>query len=848
MVSYFKQNDLVVNNLLGNYISDNYRLGNNIDKDFLVDELPIIGNDPIAIDPPIIDDYPVINEPPIIGNDPIAIDQPIIDDYPVINDPTIIGNDTIAIDQPIIDDYPPTTEPPTTEPPTTEPPTTETTEPPNGESPNGEPKNPPITTETPNGDCQNGQGRDFEGTAQVDNEKGTKHDDTLKGGGGNDILSSLECNDSVEGNGGNDIINGGSGVDILIGGADGDTLTGGLDADTFYYPYFSDSLLANFDHITDLEIGKDIIVGPNIVLASAVKQLGNVNLLTEKGIQAELTQNSFAASGAATFTVGNETFLALNDGIAGFQAANDSIIKITGFQGNLSDLAITAAHKDNQVTLSGTILWTDGQGKTHSVRESTVKIWDKDNLYDEHIGTVKTDINGQYAFTFNNYEGSFRGNRDIYIEVLADGPAHYVEDGALIGEKTYSQKSPTLDEISDGKHNLKLTIKKTHDAEHAFSVSDALYVGSVYAEAVRGGAPSILEANFPVSGISKFSHTLFDRDININSDDRWDWDVILHEYGHYLADADNLDNNPGGEHTSGSNIPKLGFDSGVRLAWSEGLATYLGIAAEHVAKTSGKLPNVKNAGDTTYHDTIDYNINDSLETESNLKSQGEGDEDSVMRILWDIADSNADSFKKGLKDEISLGHKGLYKIFKDIPSLDRLSDLWNHFVAFTGDDRQLAKYGAIFEEYNVSPSPTNIKNSYTVGNPLPTFTWEKGNKQQSKGANDLFRAWIFDANFEPVEVSGKDPLKNVTSWTPTQNQWDKVTSTPGDYHFVITGIDSNSGQQQKDSFYWSGAYKFTVLPKVSKLITPNSGGVNLLNGGTTTGDELTGGSGANTFN
>jgi serralysin len=57
-------------------------------------------------------------------------------------------------------------------------------------------------------------------------------------------------------------------------------------------------------------------------------------------VAALLTTSNFVANGAATFTVGSSRFVALNNGIAGFQAASDAVIDITGFSGNINNLAI----------------------------------------------------------------------------------------------------------------------------------------------------------------------------------------------------------------------------------------------------------------------------------------------------------------------------------------------------------------------------------------------------------------------------------------------------------------------------------------------------------------------------
>ena len=170
------------------------------------------------------------------------------------------------------------------------------------------------------------------------NGTGNANANTITGNSAANVLS---------GGAGNDTLIGGAGTDTLIGGAGADVLTGGSDsvADTFRLTALSDSLLASFDRITDLVIGSDKIDGPTSVSAANLKEgLGSVSDLSQSAIQALLTTTSFAKSGAATFTLGSgpsaRTFLALNDGTAGFLATSDAIVEITGFSGSLSNLAV----------------------------------------------------------------------------------------------------------------------------------------------------------------------------------------------------------------------------------------------------------------------------------------------------------------------------------------------------------------------------------------------------------------------------------------------------------------------------------------------------------------------------
>ena len=163
--------------------------------------------------------------------------------------------------------------------------------------------------------------------------------DTLTGNAGPDVLDGGNGNDQLTGGAGTDTLRGGLGDDLLVGGTGADTLTGGLGIDTFRFA-LADSPLAGFDTITDLKIDTDRIDGPTAVSAATLRELGAVTALTQDKIDDVLTVGTFAANGAATFSLGSRTFLALNDGTAGFQESTDVVIELVGVTGSLTDLAI----------------------------------------------------------------------------------------------------------------------------------------------------------------------------------------------------------------------------------------------------------------------------------------------------------------------------------------------------------------------------------------------------------------------------------------------------------------------------------------------------------------------------
>ena len=149
--------------------------------------------------------------------------------------------------------------------------------------------------------------------------------------------------DSITGSRTNNVLQGEAGDDSIAGGRGKDILSGGEGSDTFVFEQ-GDSRAKRFDVITDLAIGTDIIDGWSEV--SVVQNLGSIDALVKSEVCELLDSSALAQDAAAVFQVtgqaGEEarTFLAINDGSAGFSWRNDSLIEITGFSGDLQDLSI----------------------------------------------------------------------------------------------------------------------------------------------------------------------------------------------------------------------------------------------------------------------------------------------------------------------------------------------------------------------------------------------------------------------------------------------------------------------------------------------------------------------------
>jgi Ca2+-binding RTX toxin-like protein len=160
-------------------------------------------------------------------------------------------------------------------------------------------------------------------------------------------LTAAAGNASLSGNASANDLTGNDAPNVLSGGGAADALTGGAGADEFLFASNSESLLGTttaprYDRIRDLVIGTDTITMATAFAAPAgsISHRGTASALSEAAIATLLPTTNFAAAFSLGSGATTRSFLVLNDSLAGFQAATDGLIEITGFSGNLGGLAI----------------------------------------------------------------------------------------------------------------------------------------------------------------------------------------------------------------------------------------------------------------------------------------------------------------------------------------------------------------------------------------------------------------------------------------------------------------------------------------------------------------------------
>jgi len=266
--------------------------------------------------------------------------------------------------------------------------------------------------------------------------------------------------------------------------------------------------------------------------------------------------------------------------------------------------------------------------------------------------------------------------------------------------------------------------------------------------------------------------------------DRFDWDVSMHEFGHYVAKNLGIDRSPGGGHIAGFNLSEFfGKPIGIPLAWSEGWATYFGTSVQQVMDTASLgIPFV---GDTHYTDTEDANIDYDLETQTGgfpgfeIRSVGEDDEASVQRILWDLFDTSDDDGDHG----VNLGDGAIISALESAHA----GSLSEAFAALTTGRpiADVAQIGCVFTEHRVAPALSQPADGALVSSGVPTFEWSPNGGGPSF-RNNLFVVEVYDSTFSKRLLASAS--QSATSFTPSHNQWNAVVrAANGEVHWLVLG-------------------------------------------------------------
>lgn len=404
---------------------------------------------------------------------------------------------------------------------------------------------------------------------------------------------------------------------------------------------------------------------------------------------------------------------ALKEGLDPVRDPNETFVPDEGPVILVTNSVPVVASAGGMVTVQGTVSWLDENGTSHPAFGMTVQVRDDELIGSELVAQDTTDVNGQYFFVVDNDDGIGAGDRDIFVRFRTANSAVSLETAGFFGAP-YEADTAVQNEVPDGTTITEnFTCANTGTGPSCGLLTGATYVAAYAAQLNSGSFLSQIVLEWPGSaGSANYDGS----DINLRPGDRWDWDVMFHEYGHYVMDVFNFENNPGGPHNIGDCISDVqGSKSrGVRLAWGEGWPTFFGTAGQQVFNLAAL--NVPRVGDVSYGDTGESNFSYSLEAQDN-NGLGEDNEVAVQRILWDLFDAPADG-----RDTVQVTGQSL---FDTVNAADptTLSAAWSAIRAALVNADDLA-YGAITTDHFVGPSLQNPA-AGSIVRPGDLFSWNR---------------------------------------------------------------------------------------------------------------------------
>ncbi len=479
--------------------------------------------------------------------------------------------------------------------------------------------------------------------------------------------------------------------------------------------------------------------------------------------------------------------------------------------------------------VTGTIRWKDDRNNYHPLQFTKVLFYDKNSIIDDELlGWTFTDENGDYLFSFDSNVDSDLDNtgRDIFVKIKPESVNSTVKTGTgndyIYEDSLHVQSNVVTGALTEISFDLN---DMSTDTNKAFQVSQAIITASRYASTMCGFTMDSVNVLYPHNifgkGCYHQSGTIYivgNRDTDASLDgvtfrSYESWDVIMHEYGHFVQYKFNINGSHGKTHWFRTNMyehymshysgplvtdcddkcamPSIGDckDYAIKIAYAEAWATvFSGMAQKYYAEILDD--NIKTVGDEKYES---YN-GATLEYEDNLY-RNEATEGAIIGILWDIFDNNNGAYDN---DYISLDHNAFWSL-STTNNPKTFSEFTNNFY--------ISLYNSYYDEYNqlledFGMAPTNIDISSTVvSHYSPTFSWT-ANGTSSSLSNDYFDIIISDC-YDNIIVN---TYSYSTSVSLTLYEWNSVINAYGDkFYVLVRGVQTS---YPSTGFYYSSKYEF----------------------------------------
>ena len=442
-------------------------------------------------------------------------------------------------------------------------------------------------------------------------------------------------------------------------------------------------------------------------------------------------------------------------------------------------------------TITGELLWEDSWGSMHPLRYVKVELYTTYNS--TLLSTTYSDSHGIYQFTSINLSSN---QLNVYIKIYAgDDNAIVCHEEDSLSDVWYATnpyvRTTTAVTASNAITVINSNFDMTTELGQAMQISQALFTARDYAWNMKGGEIESTLIRFPKSNIANYDDVYNQINIpsmaNVPEDERRSmnpyesWDVIMHEYGHFVEDLYYMDDSNTSAHNSVLNMSDFLSNSyeGLKISWEEAWATVFAFAAQEYFYWY--VYDVYGAADTVY-DAYNYdyatssNINSTsqyapYDIETTPVRLGDACERSIMAVLWDIYDTvneTNDNVGLGAYDFWNLSTSGGIITFSHF-----INELYAEYPEIKDD------LGSSLTYYKMAASEPTISNQYSATTP-PHFTWvANGGSTQFPNNSFVFECYTAAGSLIFSKTLDENEL------TLTTAEWNSILSGSGNQYYVV---------------------------------------------------------------
>ncbi len=446
---------------------------------------------------------------------------------------------------------------------------------------------------------------------------------------------------------------------------------------------------------------------------------------------------------------------------------------VYGFNDIIEETTFSFGDYSDEIKIEGHAIWCDEKGGEHPLQRTIVELYDDYHSFKRIYDSTHTDEFGNFSFEVDDQSYLSLGGRNLYMIFYA------ANDAVIVGNHTTYTYKYCTSEYFLVERNTKITCNikifpGLSDRSSAFEICQAEIIPHDYAFEMSGKILNAIDVFYPSVAPDEcyyFGYLIgnFADYIGVGKDYYKDWDCLNHEYGHYICKQFGFCDMPlPMTHKFGHNlIDDVGRKDGLSVAMSEGLASYLGTAAQMYY--ADKYVGYSNVGDEIYSSVNRAYANySSYRAGQTFGNCGEGSETTVTSALIKLMD---DVERDG--DNVGFGHEKIWEALSSAHH-SNISELICTILMKNPECQ--SEIGKILELEGLSPTPISEGNSVLSVDPNNscwTFSWKKNgftNGQPNR----------FTLKFEGDSDDSYE-IENITSASITLNssQINEVLSLSG---------------------------------------------------------------------